>query len=305
MPTLSAGALALVLGALLAGVIAGWFLRSLRTSREKAALSAGWQHQLDAQQSENDRIAAQNTSLMEQVNQFQAANSDLRKRAETLARETRESLDARNELERQLRETRSNLDVAVKQRDRLHKAMAGDAHRAEAVSSQLKAKDERIARLKTELGRWQERVPPLVERFRVRDAEAREFERQIDAMRERLEELEERAESDGTRIDPVGEANIGNLDASNDQYEDTLSVESVGTPDADGDDLKQIRGIGPAIEKTLNDLGISRLRQVADLSEADIDRVAAEIRGFRSRLGREDWIGQARQLLGEHPADPA
>ena len=63
------------------------------------------------------------------------------------------------------------------------------------------------------------------------------------------------------------------------------------------DDLKQIKGVGPAIEKTLNELGIVRFEQIADMSEYDIDRVAQRLKGFHSRIYREDWIGQARELL--------
>ncbi|MFQ5609265.1 MAG: endonuclease, partial [Woeseiaceae bacterium] len=62
------------------------------------------------------------------------------------------------------------------------------------------------------------------------------------------------------------------------------------------DDLKQIKGVGPAIEKTLNELGIFRLSQIAAMSEYDIDRVAKRLKGFRSRIYREDWMGQAREL---------
>lgn len=66
--------------------------------------------------------------------------------------------------------------------------------------------------------------------------------------------------------------------------------------DAASDDLKAIKGVGPAIEKTLNDLGIFRFNQIAEMSEYDIDRVAQQLKGFRSRIYREDWIGQARDL---------
>ena len=62
------------------------------------------------------------------------------------------------------------------------------------------------------------------------------------------------------------------------------------------DDLKMIKGIGRAIEKTLNDCGIHLFHQIAEISEYDIDRVAHRLKGFRSRIYREDWIGQARHL---------
>jgi predicted flap endonuclease-1-like 5' DNA nuclease len=68
------------------------------------------------------------------------------------------------------------------------------------------------------------------------------------------------------------------------------------------DDLKRIKGVGPAIEKTLHELGIFSFRQIADMNEFEIDRVANHLKGFHSRIYREDWIGQARVLLG-NPAD--
>jgi predicted flap endonuclease-1-like 5' DNA nuclease len=46
----------------------------------------------------------------------------------------------------------------------------------------------------------------------------------------------------------------------------------------------------------LHGLGIVRFHQIAEMSEYDIDRVAQQLRGFRSRIYREDWIGQARDL---------
>ena len=43
-------------------------------------------------------------------------------------------------------------------------------------------------------------------------------------------------------------------------------------------------------------MGIVSFRQIADMSEYDIDRVARRLKGFRTRIYREDWIGQAREL---------
>jgi NADH-quinone oxidoreductase subunit E len=71
--------------------------------------------------------------------------------------------------------------------------------------------------------------------------------------------------------------------------------EDTGSAD-DKDDLQQIKGVGPSIEKTLNELGIFFFNQIADMSEYEIDRVAQRLKGFRSRIYRQDWIGQARDL---------
>jgi NADH-quinone oxidoreductase subunit E len=92
--------------------------------------------------------------------------------------------------------------------------------------------------------------------------------------------------------------------------EDLLTVERRtldGNSGANGenDDLKQIKGVGPAIEKTLNELGIFRFNQIAEMSEYDIDRVAQRLKGFRSRIYREDWIGQARDLNYQKNNNPS
>ena len=61
------------------------------------------------------------------------------------------------------------------------------------------------------------------------------------------------------------------------------------------DDLKLISGIGPALEKKLRKQGISSYRQLAMLSDKDIVKIEAAIKAA-GRVGREDWIGQAKSL---------
>lgn len=60
-----------------------------------------------------------------------------------------------------------------------------------------------------------------------------------------------------------------------------------------GDDLRLITGIGPALEKKLRDLGICSYRQLATLSDEEIDRLEIAIKAA-GRIRRDDWIGQAK-----------
>ncbi len=62
------------------------------------------------------------------------------------------------------------------------------------------------------------------------------------------------------------------------------------------DDLTQITGVGPAIVDKLNAIGITSLTQIAALTEEDIERVNGEL-SFKGRIERDDWVGQAKQLL--------
>ena len=104
-------------------------------------------------------------------------------------------------------------------------------------------------------------------------------------------------------IDGNDQSIIEEVEAVDDDSDEELLEAAVIVDDQDvvldsspRDDLKLIKGVGPAIEKTLNELGISRFDQIAQMSEYDIDRVANRLKGFRSRIYREDWIGQARNL---------
>lgn len=62
------------------------------------------------------------------------------------------------------------------------------------------------------------------------------------------------------------------------------------------DDLKLIVGIGPVLERMLQQLGISTYRQIARWSERDIDEFDARLPEFSGRIRRDTWVVQAREL---------
>lgn len=69
-------------------------------------------------------------------------------------------------------------------------------------------------------------------------------------------------------------------------------------PQALADDLKRIRGIGAKLEQQLHALGVTELRAIAAWSEADTERISAQLGSFRKRVRADDWVGQAKTLLG-------
>jgi NADH-quinone oxidoreductase subunit E len=66
-------------------------------------------------------------------------------------------------------------------------------------------------------------------------------------------------------------------------------------PEGEPNDLKLISGVGPGLEIKLNDLGITTWRQVADLTQDQIDEVNARL-SFKGRIERDDWLAQADAL---------
>lgn len=80
----------------------------------------------------------------------------------------------------------------------------------------------------------------------------------------------------------------------------TDKPQPLSNPPQQPDDLKKIKGVGPAIEKALHGIGIYQFKQVADLSPSNIAWIDENL-DFPGRVRRDDWVGQARQLARQAP----
>jgi len=305
MPDISVLQIILLTVAILAGIVIGWLARGKRVRHEKAAINTNWKEQIDAQRAEHKRLVDQNQGLMEQVSQFQASGKDASNRARELSTALKEAFERRDHLQREIKNVRSNLESAMSERRRLETDLRHRSESDNSLQTSLREKDDKIFKLSRELESWQDRLPPLIQRYRERDADAKRLEADLDRAYERIMALETGRSADHTHVESIDRDAMSNaLDASNDagmdNADDDVPVPPVdvnGAAMRDGrDDLKEIKGIGPAIEKTLHELGFFRFRQIAEMSEYDINRVAQRLKGFRSRIYREDWIGQAREL---------
>ena len=79
---------------------------------------------------------------------------------------------------------------------------------------------------------------------------------------------------------------------------DDWRPEGLSEPRSGGaDDLKRIRGVGPVIERTLNELGIYHFDQIAVFDDDNIRWVDNYI-AFPGRILREEWVRQAAELAG-------
>lgn len=62
------------------------------------------------------------------------------------------------------------------------------------------------------------------------------------------------------------------------------------------DDLRLISGIGPKLERLLNKNGVYYFWQLADWTRQDINVMDERLDTFKGRIGRDDWVSQAKQL---------
>ncbi|WP_194086916.1 hypothetical protein [Pseudohoeflea suaedae] len=66
-------------------------------------------------------------------------------------------------------------------------------------------------------------------------------------------------------------------------------------PLAGKDDLKKIKGVGKVIEGKLNAEGITTYAQIAAWTKTDAEAFSEKL-DFQGRIGRENWIAQAKAL---------
>jgi predicted flap endonuclease-1-like 5' DNA nuclease len=68
-------------------------------------------------------------------------------------------------------------------------------------------------------------------------------------------------------------------------------------PSRDGDDLTRIHGVGHKLAEQLNELGIYRYQQIAELDAQELDDEAHALHAHRARIARDRWIEQAVKLI--------
>lgn len=79
-----------------------------------------------------------------------------------------------------------------------------------------------------------------------------------------------------------------------------INFSSIGTAtEAEKDDLKLIKGVGPFIEKKLNALDIWTFKQVGSFTDTDVDNVTEAIEFFPGRITRDNWVSQAKVLANK------
>ncbi|CAA6817399.1 MAG: Unknown protein [uncultured Sulfurovum sp.] len=64
------------------------------------------------------------------------------------------------------------------------------------------------------------------------------------------------------------------------------------------DKLSLIKGIGPVLEQTLNDLGIYTFAQIASWDAKEEAWIGTQM-AFPKRVTKEEWVKQAKELMNE------
>lgn len=149
----------------------------------------------------------------------------------------------------------------------MRECLAGRDRQIHNLEMQSRESQTQLGDLEIRLESWKQRVSPLT----------RKLTQQRNVIR-RLREPEDEADS------TTGQA----IDEPRRPLDELI------------DDLKEISGIGPALERRLNLQGIRRFEQIAELTESQLANIAKQIAIAPTIMQRDRWIEQARSLAERH-----
>ncbi|WP_112308895.1 NADH-quinone oxidoreductase subunit E [Pseudogemmobacter bohemicus] len=72
-----------------------------------------------------------------------------------------------------------------------------------------------------------------------------------------------------------------------------------GPRDGEADNLKEIEGIGPVLERLCHELGFYHFDQIAKWSDEEVAWVDQNLKGFKGRVSRDKWVAQAKLIVAE------
>ena len=238
-------------------------------------------------ESEVVNLRTELASLQNTVADYDQENLELQARVISLngklKTEHAKSTNAANELGL-LRIEREELTARARRLEQEHQTAD------EVESDSTAAADEPAAEMRARMGE-------LREKLAVRDRRIHELNVQLEDSDAQKRYVQERLETLKRRVAPLTQK-------LRQQRQLLRQLRQVATyPETDAaavkkqkDDLKAIRGIGPALERRLRSHGIERFEQIAAMSEQEFAAVATRLSIAPTLAQRQGWIQQARDL---------
>lgn len=107
--------------------------------------------------------------------------------------------------------------------------------------------------------------------------------------------LKEMADLERNQLERERQAILGRIESRAQQ----LDFSRIGSSKPnEADDLKNLKGLGPSLEKRFNTIGIYHFRQLASLSEQDEVLLCVLLEIPVGKIQQEEWVRQARERCG-------
>ncbi len=326
--------LCLVLASVL-GLIAGWLLRGTRCRADMRLLKKELQTRREKIERSEQRIAALKRSVKELEHAREEDQQLAQERIQQLEPYQAETVWLRQEINNTTSQTNkqiTDLNEQLESMQSLTHDVKVNETVIQRLESQLRTQGQAKERQVTDLTARLAEMEPLAAQLEAKDRAlqkaAVEHKQQVGELTQQLQQLRTASESRRQSAiqvmggqGPSGQDSPGAQDTVDSHPADHVgsqptralgaTVANPDTPDGespaphasvkpqpapqDKDDLKTIHGIGPVMERMLNDLGVTSFKQIMEFTRDDMERVTAAIAVFPGRIERDDWIGGARK----------
>jgi predicted flap endonuclease-1-like 5' DNA nuclease len=191
------------------------------------------------------------------------------------------SVSATAQLEQRLGTTQIELRKLASERHTLRARLRRDADRRSELESALGAEKE------------------------LRRQASDEHHAALAGLRTRITEIEAAKDAEIARLNgelqrarAEAERAVAEAQAARDAAAAAVNVAAVSgrTSAKTPQGLRRIRGIGPAYQRVLEQLGVTRVQQVAAWQAHDVAAFAEKLKMRADRIIKDDWVGQAKLL---------
>ena len=211
-----------------------------------------------------------------------------------------------------------------------HAKLQADYSEQQRVNSETQQlsedKDKEIAELKARLESQDEDQSQAIEMISVdqHQQQIESLDTQVANLKRQLELQESReappiasvlpenlVSEDSTKLETEESTlSVQEINSSDNDHQETKAPDTAYKPDGwsiperapskkERDDLTEIKGVGPVLEKLLHKSGIYYFQQVASLDKNGVDELQEQIPQFPGRIRRDGWVRQAKKLQRE------
>ncbi len=299
------------------GLVVGWLLRGVRCRADINLLKKEVQVRGDEIKRSEQRIVVIKRSLKELENACKQEQQLAQKRIQQLEPYQAQAVWLRQELDdmTSLKDKQTtHLNTQLESLHSLQHEIKVNETIIQRLESQLRtqaaAKNRQVKELMSRIGE----IQPLAEQLNAKDHELRKTaainKKRINELTQQLHQLQTQTNPGKQASTPMPanpvrsqaipgiETPIAKPDAPNNQNRTahaTATPQSALSTSPEQDDLKKIHGIGPVMERMLNDLGVTSFKQIMEFTRDDLEHVTAAIKVFPGRIERDDWIGGAKK----------
>lgn len=260
---------------------------------------------LDKNQQSNFTYDATLEDLQNQVTVLKAQNEDLLQGDETSSTNTAQI----SALQQQVNYLKTRNEQLQQEIDALQATTPGQegSARAGVLEQQVNYLKQQNAELMERLAQQTDPIsidpdPSLgtnaENRLAAFEARLAQLEQENAALQSSIQNLNQsRSSTTSSIIDPALSETEPNPEIIATPKADLFRTDRALLRDQARDDLSRIDGIGPFIEKKLNDVNVYSFEQIANWSAEDIKNITQQIQYFEGRIEKDNWVGQAKILM--------